>query len=71
MNIYKGNIEEITLKDLRVYLFYSTNISVLKHKFCPRGSCFLLRKSHLAKDFGTNFGPDVLIVNPEDFPETW
>lgn len=69
MNIYQGNIEEINLKDLKVFLFYTTNISILKHKFCPQGHFYLLRKSHLAKKFGTSFGPDVLIVNPEDFKE--
>ena len=60
-------IEEISAKELKNYIFYSSDIDLLKSHYCAKGSMFLLRKNHLGKEFGVNMGNDVLIVNPEDF----
>lgn len=61
------DIEEISAKELKNYLFYINDIDILKHRYCAKGSMFLLRKHHLGKKLGVNMGNDVLIVNPEDF----
>jgi len=61
--------EEITLRDLKYILHYTTDIELLASEHCDSGQIFFLRKAHLSKIHGFNFGKDVLIVNPQDFSD--
>ncbi len=62
-------IEKITLKELKYILHYNTSYQLLVHKFCQKGEIYFLRKNHLSRKHGFNFGRDVLIVSPEDFSD--
>lgn len=60
-------MEEIGLDELKNYLIYADNVDVMIRDECPKGHAFLLRKAHLAREFGTGFGNDVIILSTEDF----
>lgn len=59
-------IQELTLSELKIYLKYANHVDILAHHFCPRGTMFLVRKEHTARELGFSIGNDTVIMNPLD-----